>query len=81
MSSSIVADLAPASLRGRYSGFAGAAWGAGYLLAPLGGTHLLVLGAPVLWLTCAGMCAEASAGLVALGPAIRHRARHANSRT
>src|ERR1017187_10944451 len=38
---------APASLRGRYSGFAGAAWGAGYLLAPLGGTPLLVLGAPV----------------------------------
>jgi predicted MFS family arabinose efflux permease len=48
-------------------------WAMGYLLAPLGGTHLLVLGAPVLWLTCSGLCATASIGLLALGPAIRGR--------
>jgi MFS family permease len=74
MAGAIVADLAPAHLRGRYGGLTGAAWGAGYLLAPLGGTRLLVLGAPVLWLTCFGLCAVASAGLLALGPAIRRRA-------
>jgi MFS family permease len=69
----IVAGLAPAHLRGRYSGLLGAAWGAGYLLAPLGGTRLLVLGAPVLWLTCSGLCGAAGTGLLALGPAIRRR--------
>lgn len=69
----IVADLAPVHLRGRYSGMIGAAWSLGYLLAPLGGTRLLVLGAPVLWLTCSGLCAAASVSLLALGPAIRSR--------
>jgi MFS family permease len=74
MAGAIVADLAPAHLRGRYGGLVGAAWGAGYLLAPLGGTRLLVLGAPVLWLTCSGLCAITVVGLLALGPAIRRRA-------
>lgn len=67
MAGTILAELAPAHLRGRYGGLLGAAWGAGYLLAPLGGTRLLVLGAPVLWLTCSGLCAIAAAGLLALG--------------
>jgi MFS family permease len=70
----IVADLAPVHLRGRYSGMIGASWALGYLLAPLGGTRLLVLGAPVLWLSCSGLCAAASVSLLALGPAIRGRA-------
>lgn len=78
MAASIVTDLAPAHLRGRYSGLAGAAWGAGYLLAPLGGTRLLVLGAPVLWLACAALCAAAAAGLMALRPAIRRRQQQAS---
>jgi MFS family permease len=73
MAGTIVAALAPVHLRGRYSGLIGAAWGAGYLLAPLGGTRLLVLGESVLWLTCCGLCTAASAGLLALGPAIRRR--------
>jgi MFS family permease len=79
MAGTIVADLAPAHLRGRYGGLIGAAWGAGYLLAPLGGTRLLVLGAPVLWLTCCGLCAAAGAGLLALGPAVRRRAAKQSS--
>ena len=74
MAGAIVADLAPAHLRGRYGGVVGAAWGAGYLLAPLGGTRLLVHGAPVLWLTCSALCAVAVAGLLALRPAILRRA-------
>ncbi|GAA4229922.1 MFS transporter [Actinomadura meridiana] len=70
----IVADLAPADLRGRYSGLYGMAWSGGFLLAPLGGTQLLGAGgAPLLWLTCTGLAVGAAAALVALAPAIRRR--------
>jgi len=72
----IVADLAPAHMRGRYSGAYGATWSAAYLLGPLAGTRLLALGAPVLWVSCAGLSALAAAGLLALGPAISQRARY-----
>ncbi|MDL4771253.1 MFS transporter [Spirillospora sp. NBC_01491] len=69
----VVADLAPLHLRGRYSGMYGIAWSGGFLLAPLGGTQLLRLGAPVLWLSCAALGLAAAAGQMALGPAIRRR--------
>ena len=46
---------------------------AGYLLAPLGGTRLLAQGRAVLWLACAGLCAAAALGQLALRPAIRRR--------
>jgi MFS family permease len=75
----IVADLAPASMRGRYSGAYGAIWSAAYLLGPLGGTRLLAIGAPVLWLTCGLLAAAAAAGLLALGPAIRRRSQRAQA--
>ncbi|MFD7656091.1 MDR family MFS transporter [Actinosynnema sp. NPDC059797] len=70
----VVADLAPAHLRGRYNGAYGTAWGLAAFLAPLGGTQLLVLGAPVLWTTCLVLCLAAAAGQLALGPAVRARA-------
>lgn len=63
----------PLHLRGRYSGMYGIAWSGGFLLAPLGGTQLLRLGAPVLWLSCAALGLAAAAGQMALGPAIRRR--------
>ncbi|MGH3239859.1 MAG: MDR family MFS transporter [Spirillospora sp.] len=70
----IVADLAPADLRGRYSGLYATAWSAGFLLAPLGGTQLLAAGGgPLLWLTCMGLAFAAAAALFALAPAIRRR--------
>ena len=47
----IVAELAPSHLRGRYNGAYGTAAGLAAFVAPLGGTQLLVLGAPVLWTT------------------------------
>jgi hypothetical protein len=31
------------------------AWATGFLIAPLVGTRLLVLGAPALWLACAAL--------------------------
>ena len=77
LGAAIVADLAPAPMRGRYSGAYGAVWSAAYLLGPLGGTRLLALGAPVLWVTCGLMGAGAALGLLALGPAIRRRSRAA----
>ncbi|MFF5257349.1 MDR family MFS transporter [Actinomadura viridis] len=69
----VVADLAPDHLRGTYSGVYGLAWSGGFLLAPLGGTQLLGVGAPALWLTCLGLALAAAAGQLALGPAVRRR--------
>ncbi|CNG40854.1 Conserved membrane protein of uncharacterised function [Mycobacterium tuberculosis] len=70
----VVADLAPADLRGRYGGLYGIAWSGGFLLAPLGGTQLLGAGgAPALWLTCAFLALVAAAAQLALAPAIRRR--------
>ncbi|WUI04414.1 MFS transporter [Spirillospora sp. NBC_00431] len=70
----VVADLAPADLRGRYSGLYATAWSGGFLLAPLGGTQLLAAGgAPALWLTCGGLALAAAGALLALAPAIRRR--------
>ncbi|MER5880428.1 MFS transporter [Streptomyces sp. NPDC001910] len=73
VTAAIVADLAPPHLRGRYNGLLGMAWGTGFLLAPLAGTRLFVVGAPVLWLSCAGLSLLAALALLALAPAIRTR--------
>lgn len=70
----VVADLAPAHLRGRYQGMFGVAWSVASLIAPLGGTALLAHGKFVLWPVCAGLAVLAAAGQLALGPAIRRRA-------
>ncbi|WP_315967793.1 MFS transporter [Planotetraspora sp. A-T 1434] len=74
LAGSIVASLAPAHLRGRYSGLYGLSWSAGGLLAPLAGTRLLAVGPAVLWLLVGGLGLLAAAGQLALGPAIRRRA-------
>jgi MFS family permease len=73
LSAAIVADLAPASMRGRYSGAYGAIWSAAYLLGPLGGTRLLAIGAPALWVTCGLLGVGSAAGLLAIRPAIGRR--------
>ncbi len=59
LGAAIVASLAPVPMRGRYSGAYGADWSAAYLL---GGTRLLALGAPVLWVTCGLMGAGRPSG-------------------
>lgn len=69
----VVATLAPPELRGRYNGLFGLAFSLGVLVAPLAGTRLLAHGGAVLWLSCAGACAIAAAGQLALGPAMRRR--------
>ncbi len=71
----VVADLAPAHLRGRYLGLHGAVCSLGALLAPLGGTQLLRAGAPALWLTCGAVAGAAALGQLALAPTLRRRTR------
>jgi MFS family permease len=73
VTAAIVADLAPPSLRGRYNGLLGMAWGTGFLIAPLAGPRLLAVGAPALWLSCAALCCVAALAQLALAPAIRAR--------
>ncbi|MGW6270779.1 MFS transporter [Streptomyces sp. NPDC055060] len=73
ITTAIVADLAPATLRGRYNGLLGMAWGTGFLIAPLAGTRLLSVGPAVLWLSCAACCLAAALAQLALAPAIRRR--------
>ncbi|MGR6921761.1 MDR family MFS transporter [[Actinomadura] parvosata] len=69
----IVAALAPAELRGRYSGLFGLAWSLAAVLAPLAGGPLLELGPRVLWFTIGGVGLTAAAGMLLLGPAVRRR--------
>lgn len=70
---SIISDLAPAHLRGRYSGFYGTSWSVAALVGPLLGTWLLSRGTALPWLLCAAMCGVAAVGTLALAPAVRRR--------
>jgi MFS family permease len=70
----IVADLAPEWLRGRYNGLFGAAFALASVVAPAGGSALLAhFGPTVLWVTCLAVCLAAALGQLALGRAIRAR--------
>jgi MFS family permease len=77
LGAAIVADLAPPSMRGRYSGAYGAVWATAFLLAPLGGTRLLALSQAALWLACGLLATASAAGLLVLAPAIRRRSHAA----
>ncbi|MFT3913217.1 MAG: MFS transporter [Anaeromyxobacteraceae bacterium] len=70
----LVADLAPVALRGRYQGAFSMSWGIAFSVAPLvGGEVLARFGAPTLWLGCLG-AGVLLAGLNLLaGPARRRR--------
>ncbi|HUR01942.1 MAG TPA: MFS transporter, partial [Nonomuraea sp.] len=70
----LVAALAPAHLRGRYSGLFGFAWSAASVLAPLAGGALLDVGPKALWFTVGGVGLVSAVAMLALGPAIRRRA-------
>ncbi|MFG1960754.1 MDR family MFS transporter [Nonomuraea sp. NPDC049028] len=70
----IVAALAPAHLRGRYSGLFGFAWSVASVLAPLAGGALLDVGPQALWFTVGGVGLLSAVAMLALGPAIRRRA-------
>ncbi|MBB2911947.1 MFS family permease [Streptosporangium becharense] len=69
----IVAALAPAHLRGRYSGLYGLAWSGGTALAPLLGTRMLDVSPVALWVTVGAIELVAAAAVLAIGPALRRR--------
>jgi MFS family permease len=72
VASAIVADLAPAELRGRYQGAFSMAWGLAFTLSPLlGGEALHRLGGRALWLGCLATASLAALGHLAAGPARR----------
>jgi MFS family permease len=74
VASAIVADLAPADLRGRYQGAFSMAWGMAFTLSPLlGGQVLHRLGGEVLWLGCLVTGVVVAALHLAAGPARRRR--------
>jgi MFS family permease len=69
----IVADLAPAHMRGRYNGVYGLAWGVAGLLAPTLSTRLLAINHWSLWVACVVLCGGASAAQLAIAPGVRER--------
>jgi len=73
----IVADLAPAHMRGRYNGVYGLAWGMAGLLAPTLSTRLLALNHWSLWVACAALCGGASLAQLAIAPGVRERSHGA----
>ena len=70
----LVADIAPADLRGRYNGVVGMAYGAAALLGPLIGTQLFEnRGEGVLWGACLLASIISAALIAAMAPAIARR--------
>ncbi len=74
VASAIVADLAPADLRGRYQGAFSMIWGLAFTLSPLvGGEVLHRWGGRTLWLGCLATCLVVAGAHLAAGPARRRR--------
>jgi MFS family permease len=73
----LIAEIAPAELRGRYNGLIGMAFGGASLLAPLAGTWLFGVDQGLLWLVCLVTAAVAGLVVLALGPSVARR-RQAN---
>lgn len=77
VASSLVADLAPATLRGRYQGAFAMVWGMAMTLSPvLGGLVIDRLGGPVLWVLCLAVGIVVGAGHLIAAPARRRRLAH-----
>jgi MFS family permease len=76
MIGAVLADLAPADLRGGYLGLAGSmSWGLGSVVGPLLGTNVLEhAGRVTVWIGCAVLGVGLFAAQVALAPALRARA-------
>jgi MFS family permease len=74
VASSLVAEFAPAALRGRYQGGFSMVWGATSSLSPIvGGQVSEWLGAPTLWALCFTAGILVAAGHLAAAPARRRR--------
>jgi MFS family permease len=75
----LVAEIAPAALRGRYAGAYGLSWGLAFTATPLAGAALLGAsgGAAAPWVGAAVLSAAVGLALLALGPALDARRRTA----
>ena len=74
----IVSNLAPDHMRGRYLAVFGISWGIASTIAPLTGTQLLDTSGPAgLWTSCAVLALV----LAAIQPALRHRITPASNPT
>ncbi len=71
----LVADIAPESLRGRYIGAVGIAWGASGVLAPFLGSRAYAASPGALWLGNLVLSGLGAAGYVALMTALRRSHR------
>ncbi len=74
VSSSIIADLSPAHLRGRYQGAFFLSWGLAMVVAPLAGSWLVrATSLNTLWFTCVGVGIACAIGQLTLTGARRRR--------
>jgi MFS family permease len=71
----LVADLAPASLRGRYMAMTGLSWWVGLALAPTLGTELLSISATLTFSACAAVAGAAALSMLALEQRLPDAAR------
>jgi MFS family permease len=69
----LVASIAPQTMRGRYLGATGLAWGASGVLAPFIGARVYAASPGSVWLGCLGLSAVAAAGLFAMAVRLKHR--------
>jgi MFS family permease len=69
----IINTIAPASLRGRYNGLIGLAFGGAAMVAPLAGTWTLARGRGVVWGGCLAVDLVVAAFAWSLGPALHRR--------
>jgi MFS family permease len=73
--STLIADLSPASMRGRYQGVFSLSWSAAAFGAPIAGGFVQEhLGNATLWLGCAALTGLAAVGHMLSGPARERRA-------
>ncbi|HET9171196.1 MAG TPA: MFS transporter [Actinospica sp.] len=74
IASALIAQLAPAHLRGRYQGVYQIAWSGSAVLAPLtGGLAFAGFGGTPVWLGCLALSIVAAIGLLRLAPALAGR--------
>jgi dipeptide/tripeptide permease len=71
--SSIVADLAPADLRGRYQGMFTVSWSSSGMLAPTIGAAVLGRSSTLLWTACAIVALALVGGYLVFAGALRRR--------
>jgi predicted MFS family arabinose efflux permease len=71
VSNTVIADLAPVEVRGRYQGAYGLSWGVASFLAPAAGSFVLQrFGSVPLWTGCLVLGMLVAVGYLALGPRI-----------